>query len=310
MDWNKKIFDWLMLISLALLLLAPFFIFNDITGKAVLNKTKGEIKSDLYDFANELPITKLAGIGSQICVIVDVDNETSYTFSIDKNRDGITISEPFGWDCGGEYEEDLIIKYLSIADFYEHINEPTCERFKTTGAGEDFYYLPSRFVIRGGDPVCNNEFNKKYCAAVNYCLSKDEMTAGKLDCCLDIQLSELQKSIVANAKNGIFPTADELTRLEEEAVSQIKKPSAIGFGSLIWIGLIAIVLIMGSASLLMLKSKSKEKISLTDEHKKQLAEYVEKTKAQGFNEEQIKQTLLQQGWPEDSINEVIGAKNI
>ncbi len=140
------------------------------------------VKAQVKDFVNGLFLLNNTGNGSKICLIVPY-NLTSYSFNVDKNVANITVNYSPNFYCDGENQEDIVLKYISYNSFLAAKSNMSCNRFKTTLDGTEFYILPSKFVASGGAITCNQEFQNKYCEAVRQCATNLEMKLYGLDCC-------------------------------------------------------------------------------------------------------------------------------
>lgn len=297
-------------LTLVFVLAVIFSIFcsinKNITG--FVTYTQDEVKSQVEDFVYFFPLTKYAGDNTSMCLIINMGNET-YSYDIKKQDEIISVVNS-EWDCDGEEYEDIIIKYVDYESFADNKEKMTCSKMLKSGDGSDFWYLPSRLITREGDgmPVCNEEFQRKFCPAMHYCLDEARFDILNLSCCKKSELNAINPELgvlASNAKNEGF-AAKEL----EEPTEVVSLGSEMFNFTYILIGFAVIVLIVGLSFLVYKEIKKprpeKEKeLAIPPE----LSSYIRSTLAQGYTKEQIKQVLIQQGWDENTVNNALG-KNL
>ena len=284
-----------------------FSMDKGITGFATY--TQNEVKAQVEDFVYVFPLTEYAGDNISLCLVINMGNET-YSYDITKQDEVISVINS-EWDCDGEQYEDIIIKYVDYESFQDNKESMTCEKMLRGGDGSDFWYLPSRLITREGDgrPVCNEEFQKKFCPAIHYCANEAQFDMLDLSCCKEEELSaispELGTLASAAKEEGVeakkLETPTEITKIEGKALINY---TAIG------IALGVIILITGASFLIykeIKKPRPKKEVEVTPE----LKSYIQSTLAQGYTKEQIKQALIKQGWGENTVNNALGiAKNL
>src|SRR3989344_3520681 len=149
-----------------------------------------ELKPQIQELADNFPLIQHISDGSSICTEIvlsrdEAGNEVSYSYKIKKEDGKISVIDSrYSTYCDGFRDEDFIIKFVSYDRFDELRKNPTCDKFIKGGAGEYFYYLPSKFMNAGGLAECNEEFKDKYCPALYSCIDQTYMAAAKLRCCL------------------------------------------------------------------------------------------------------------------------------
>ncbi len=259
------------------------FINSNLTGNVVFQIGDEETLEDkVRGLANNHPLTKYAGDGAEVCLLIDVGNNEVYSYQIYKNQGRIEVTPDIysrycSNDINNKGSEDLVIKYVDYDSFIDHYNNPTCEKFITGGNGEDFYYLESEFVKSGGMPVCNELFRERYCSAVAQCISKRDMHIRGLDCCIE--------------KTGIYALP---------AIFWDIRILAATVGVL----LILIVLTGGLITHKYLKYRELERKrkEMLSKGQKELEKYVKDTKNLGFKRDIVEKHLIALGWKKDHID--------
>lgn len=148
------------------------------------------VTKQVSSLVSAMPLTKYAADGAQICLLIRTGEETFLSFDIFKEGGVVEVTpSPQNIYCdntpANEGPEDFVIQYVDYDAFQRHVRDPSCENLKTGGAGRDFYFYPSEFMEQGGNPVCNDVFEQRYCDAVRQCASNTEMRAGGLGCCVE-----------------------------------------------------------------------------------------------------------------------------
>lgn len=171
------------LFGFLLVLLLPIASAQDIPNISTITK-------EVSSLVSAMPLTKYAADGAQICLLIRTGEETFLTFDLFKEGGIVEVTpSPQHIYCdntpANEGPEDFVIQYVDYDAFQRHVQDPSCENLKTGGAGRDFYFYPSEFVKQGGDPVCNDLFEQRYCNAIRQCVSNAEMRASGLNCCIE-----------------------------------------------------------------------------------------------------------------------------
>lgn len=161
------------------------------------------VRQQVIALANNFPPTHYASDGADICLVIDAAPNATLSYRLFKNAGVIEVTpSPHSTYCANDIynrgPEDLVIQYVDYDSFLDHYRDPSCQNFKESGDGEDFYYLPSEFVQEGGMPVCNTLFQERYCPAVRQCLSTKEMRLSGLGCCVERRVFEIP-GIFSNA---------------------------------------------------------------------------------------------------------------
>jgi len=259
------------------------FIGGHPTGHVVFQIGDEEgLEDKVKDFVNRMPLTRYAGDGAQVCLLIDIGNNEVYSFQIFKDSGVIDVSHsPFSRYCSNDINniggEDFVIKYVDYGSFIDHYNDPTCEKFIRGGGGKDFYYLPSEFIMDGGIPVCNDLFRERYCNAVAQCITNREMHIRGLDCCIE--------------RKGIYALPSFFWDVKMLI-------AAIG---------VLLLLVVLTGGLVFHKIKVAKEAEKTKKEKlirgqKELEMYIKDTKCQGFDRETIEEHLLSIGWKKEDID--------
>jgi hypothetical protein len=284
---HKKEVDYSIVIIIVMVCIGVIFFgflnYGGVTGKAVFQLGDEETLEDkVTELANKFPLTRYAGDGAEVCLLIDVGNNEVYSYQIYKNAGVIEVtSSPFSRYCSNdinnEGSEDIVIKYVDYDSFLDHLDDPTCAKFVRGGAGEDFYFLPSELVIPGGTPVCNNIFSERYCPAVAQCLSKREMHLKGFDCCIE--------------KKGIYALPAVFWDIRILVAT---------------IGVLLILVVLTGGVVVHKYSKYKEldkrRKDMLLKGRKELETYIKETKDMGFDRAAIEKHLLQIGWKKEDID--------
>ena len=147
---------------------------KSITGRAIAGVTQETILNDLkatfpkLEFLKDIP-------EASICLIVNVDSVTSYSYDVVKSGGTTTIETAGNRLCKGQNNEDFIVSYISYEKLKEHIdNPPSFVELKRTGDGTNFYLYPSKQILSGVKLANPDEFNEKYSLFANKYLTSEE----------------------------------------------------------------------------------------------------------------------------------------
>ncbi|MDO8643016.1 MAG: hypothetical protein Q7R76_05575 [Candidatus Woesearchaeota archaeon] len=245
------------------------------TGTPVPEDLLAQVKA----FANSFPLTKDVGDGAEICLLIDFGNNNVKSFDLFKDGGVVEVTESkystyCNNDPNNQGSEDFVIQYVDYASFKDHITNPTCDKFKNNGQGNDFYYLPSEFVKLGGDAVCNRVFQVRYCPAISQCLSNSDLAQMGMDCCIE--------------KKGLY-------RIPGFGTWQFYAAAGVFF-----------VVLFGMVLLLIHFRHKEAQIEKKEAtyHAGQIEEYILKGMKTGHTEDEIHQKLLDAGWDEEFITPV------
>lgn len=218
---------------------------------------------------------KLLDTGTTICVVVEMNNETTYYYELTKTDSLVDVSYKY---CAEPGQDNIIIKFNSYGALQRFKESP--KNFIKEMQNIDYYIFPSNYVAPGGAVNCNLDFQSKYCGASLYYFSSDELREIKLDCCADYSLSLEKERLMKQLKLG-------------KAAIEEKPFFLTGIGiTVIVLALLAMILIGGISAAMIRKPKIEPA----------LKDYIENLLLQGYPEEQIKQALLDVGWEEKKVD--------
>ena len=221
---------------------------------------------------------QLLGEGAQICIAVEISNETAYYYRLAKTAGSVDTAEIY---CADPGQDNIIVKLNSYDDLLSVRSDPKAFAMEKKNTG--YYIFPSNYVQAGGELQCTEAFQQNYCAPFYYYLTKSDLAGMDLACCANYDLTAEQKAKIDQLKTGkpketLFPA--------EFLFSTTGVISAIAV-------IIAIVIVV---SLLVTKPKNP------------LIDYVKSTRSQGYADEDIKNTLLGSGWDEKTIDGALKIK--
>ncbi len=233
-----------------------------------------DVKLNVASFAAANPMARYAGVGANMCLLIDFGNENIYSFDIEKTSGTVEVSEsPNSIYCDGLDKEDIVIKYTSYDAFLKSVKSPSCNTF-VKGSGKDFIYFPSKLVKEGGEVICNEEFVEKYCPVVEQCLSNWQLQARGFNCC-------------PGAKKILDPKlfSDEY----------------------FWysiIGIVVLVIVIAAGMFLLEERKEEKEIKelIKEEHMGQLQNYIFDALYSGHSKAEIRKHLESLGWPDDVLD--------
>lgn len=253
---------------------------TNITGLTVAEVNEETLFSEVQRLLQEFPLTRHAGSGAEMCLLIDLGDNNVKSFDLFKSQQRLSVSESkFSRYCSNDItnggSEDLVIKYTSYEAFRRHLEDPSCDRMKKLLASQELLYLPSEFIQPGGQPICNGLFQDRYCNAINRCLGFHELPAFGLDCC----------------------------------IQQPPQPAMPGWGTKAFIAMIFILLILVILSIVVavhIKHKHEEQAQQeTEEYQTQIEQFLEQGLANGYTKSELKQELMNDGWDEEFIDPII-----
>ncbi len=270
---NKIIF----LITFLFALLFLLFINNPtLTGHATF-ATKEEARAVVNVMSADNSL-KLLGEGAQLCVVVEIDQNTTYYFSLTKTGSIVDIQERY---CADPGKDNVIVKFNSYDDLLSARGNPETFFFERKNSG--YYLFRSNYIEDGGNLKCTQSFQQRYCAPFYYYLDSNDLASENLICCANYQLTAQQQRQIENLKSG--------------KESTLQSPMEFIFsttGLIIIISIIVLIIII--TSLVVMKPKNP------------LSDYVHKVKSQGYDDDQIKDMLLQSGWDQQTIDDALKKK--
>lgn len=314
-----------------------FFLLFSLSSSVSLAQEDDEqaeqsLQLEVATLVNAFPLTKFAGGGADICIIIPSSDDPAKTHSYRALKaDNETTVTPYPHstycenDPNNKGPQDFVIQYVDHESFLDHVQDPSCRNFKTSGAGEDFYYLPSKFMEAGGNPVCNEVFRQRYCPAVQQCLSNAEMKAHGLGCCSGGGILDALLSLFGSKQET--PTQEMPGTLESLSSGRQGTGKTQGFFPVLALLLLALVLAGVCIITLVIVKKHHKKerpagaaapttsvqataatasVSVTPD----LVNYIHNAVSLGYSREQIEAYLLQLGWEKEAIdaayNQVLG----
>ena len=277
MSNNRVIYFTSLLVALILLVT-----LNDkpaITGYATF-AAREEARSVIDTFSKDNSFQFL-GQGAQLCVVVEINNQTTYYYKITKFGDSADVEESY---CADPGQDNVIVKFNSYDDLLAFNAGPA--KFVTTRKNTGYYIFPSNNVQSGGDVSCSETFQKDYCVPLYYYLSKSDISKTGLVCCANYELTADEKAKMAELKKGT--TESPLAFL-----------SALGIGFntttiIIIIGIVLFVVII--SALILVKPKNP------------LSDYVNSARIQGFADDDIRQALTDGGWDAKTVEDALKTK--
>lgn len=260
-------------IVLLLFLFSSHMVTAQVSFQAGDEKT---LQRKIVSMANTFPLTRYAGDGADVCLVINAAPNKTFSYRVFKNSELVEVTaSPYSTYCANDIynkgPEDFVIQYVDYDSFIDHYRDPSCENFKHSGNGEDFYYLESEFVAKGGVPVCNALFQERYCPAVRQCLGRNEMKFRSLDCCIERRVFE----IPGGFSNMYFLIALALLL------------AAIFISSMVFV--------RHHHQSMLLQPQQKQQVT------RDLLMYTEKALSLGYSQEEVKVHLSQLGWQKETI---------
>ena len=280
---------------------------SDIMGKdfdVPLPPVNDPLPDKIESMVTAMPYVSLLG-DTDLCIIINTANgPLSYNVAQTSLSLNVTKSGRF---CDGVDLEDFIISFSNEDIFNEYTKDPVCSQF-VSGVGSDYYVLPSRYIEEGGNIICNSYFKDRFCDSFAQCVSSDELIEADLSCCLIGELTHEQRVLLKQhlaSGRYVDETGTDLSDIKLPGESDSIIDTLIGGGnSLIkWILFVVILGAVGAgAFFFFIKPKMETEPEEEIDNSGQLHEYFRQTLEQGYTFGQIKQALLEQGWPEDIID--------
>ncbi|MBW2999384.1 hypothetical protein KY339_01820 [Candidatus Woesearchaeota archaeon] len=286
---------------------------DDLIVPQVETKSSDEILEEVESFANKYPLTRYVP-DANICFLIQFP-EFAYSYDIEKLGPLVTVTNSrYSRYCDGAENEDFIIKYVTYEKFLIHSVNIDLADFKGGGKGEYFYYIPSKFMMPGGDVDCNLEFRERYCGAMYYYMKERELDLFGLDCCEEDELSTEMLQLANQAGEQRELIAEQQAQAVEESSTVVSVLMSDLFIFSI-IGVALLVLVVAGIFVFRIEKRRKSEAGLVAEKKEgeigqnnEIKRYIESTLAMGYTREQVKQALKNQGWPEDKLNEYLYCK--
>jgi len=225
---------------------------------------------------------KMLGDGAQICIAVEIDDFITYYHRIVKAGALVDVQEIY---CADPGQDNVIVKFNSFDDLLSARSSP--ETFFVEKKNTGYYFFPSNYVMPGGEVQCTQSFQQRYCPSIYYHLTKSQMAGAGLACCANYQLTAEQQKAINELKSG--------------KPSALASPFEFIFSTTgIIVSIIVIIFIVIVSSLIVMKPKAKKPLE-----KNPLEDYVAQIREQGYRDEDIRNSLLQSGWPEETVEDAL-----
>ncbi len=304
---EEKALFYLIIIGFAVtgFTVATFYGSSGITGY-ITYPTYDEMGAQVKSFVENFGLLAHASDGASMCIRLFLNEEEGvvYTYDVQKQDGEFIVHESDdSIYCNGITEEDFIITFPSYQQFRELKDNPTCENFMTGGAGEYFYYLPSKFIKIGGNPSCNEEFQEIYCPALYYCAKRENFALNNMDCCLAENMNEEQIGRADVAAGQKIPRGGFPTNLMGNAY--------------FWVVLVLIVSAISLVILIVKEEHKKQEIPkfpkagkgpvvdigkrVDKEYLSQMRDYIRQCVMEGYTKTAIENELKSVGWPPEII---------
>ncbi len=274
----------LILVVIAVLSGLTILKYGGITGLAA--QSPEVVLTDIKELA-ATDAVKFLGDNAIICIRIQMDTDNIYSYEITKNSASIVQS------CN---QNSIIVKFLSYYVFKKFKTDPLQEYL--TNKNINFFAEQSNYFSPALGVVCSDEFKANYCGLGYFYFTKDEMKRLGIDCCADYVLTAGQQGIA-----------------KEKQVEQATYVQSITVKSNMWMwvsGAAIMIVLGGFVGVLTLRKKPAAQPQQKFQPAQQafapqpvnpeLARYVQQSLAQGLTQEQIRQSLLNVGWDENSVN--------
>lgn len=135
------------------------------------------VSATVLEFANDKSFEYL-GDKALFCVVVEMDNETTYYYELVKYNGEAYVKESY---CAWPLQDNIIVKFNSYEDLTEFKNNP--KQFVAEKMNMGYYLFPSNYIIHGGNLRCSEEFKEKYCGGFFNYFSGSEIKDLGVPCC-------------------------------------------------------------------------------------------------------------------------------
>lgn len=271
MERTRQIIAWELLFILvfaSLLIINSAEDISSITGRAVAGVTKESVLAELEATLPQLEFMKYVD-DANICIIVNVDTATRYSYEAVKIGQAIAVTSSENWMCKGPSNEDFIISYVSYAKFKEHTTTiPTFKTLRSTSNGANFYIYPSKYILSGLKVTNAGEFDERF---------------GTL----------LRK----------YMSAAEVRKILNPDLAVAEKPE--GILSYLFYFIIGFVVVILVVVVLVLTHQKKPEV----EQDLELTAYIKSALAQGYTQEQVAELLISNGWAQDKVQNALNSVN-
>ncbi|MBW2967533.1 hypothetical protein KY362_03535 [Candidatus Woesearchaeota archaeon] len=233
------------IVFVALLIVGLYFAVSTVpslTGHAVLDATTAKAK--LESALQSTSMFSQVAQGS-ICIAIN-DPEQPLSLQAKKTAEGWTVSEMVGY-CSGLNNEDLVVQFPDYDSFSQIVDNPSPRNIAGGAIRQDYHVLPSKYVERGGNVLCDATFKVKFCGALKNMASAEQLIDADLTCCLDTLTRDQKKLLQQHLEDGNYK--DEIGLVEES-------PGGMNTIIMAGIGGLVLVLLIGAVAVMM-KGKGK-----------------------------------------------------
>lgn len=265
------------ILFVTMILMPPFNIgipkIGQMTGHAIAENIE-EVQTTVQTILRDSAFGPLEN-NAKICVnVINNENET-FSFKIRKRAEVLNV-EPSEHDCEGKENEDFIFSFNSYDSLLGLKDKISPDFFFDSGNSGKYIIEDSKYFAKSNSlVVCNEEFEDKYCDAMNTYLSEDDKKSLGINCCND---------------------PDE----EMPAISTIMDNINWFFINYWWlVGLIVISTVLGISGVFLMTFSDDDYERKTN---KDIAKYIKKSRKKGFTDTEIRKSLLKVGWNEDSVD--------
>ena len=204
-----------------------------------------------------------------VCLVVGIDQTTKYSYEILKIGEATAVTSSSSLYCKGQDQEDFIVFYPTYEQLKEQLDSIPTLSQLKATGGGTNFYLYPSKQILPGATLANAQ---EFNTKFGDAMRKN-MNAAEAQAILNPNLAE-----------------------EREATSFLSYTFYLATGLVVLI-LVIVVIIFTKAK----KPEIAEDLELTA--------YLKSSLAQGYEEEQIVQTLVQGGWPEQKVRAAINSIN-
>lgn len=200
---------------------------------------------------------------ASVCLVVNIDQSTKYSYEIVKIGEAVAVTTSSSLYCKGQDKEDFILYYISYDKLNEHLTSIPTLPQLKATGDGTNFYLYPSKQILLGPALANPQ---EFNTKFGDVLRKN------------FKSSEVQQ--ILNPKTA-----------EERGLTSYMSYIFYLVAGLVVIILIIVVVIFSKAK----KPEIKEDLELTA--------YIKSSLAQGYEQEQIVQTLVQNGWDEQKVRQ-------
>lgn len=204
-----------------------------------------------------------------LCLIVNVDANTKYSYEIVKVGEAIAVTASDSLYCKGQNNEDFVVSYINYDKLKQHITSPPTFEQLRQTSDGTNFYVLPSKQVLAGSTLANPQ-----------------------------EFNDKFGTVLRNnfASEEVDALLNPTTAGTEQAVSYASYVFYLVAGLLALVVTI-LVLVFSHAK----KPAIKENLELTA--------FIKSSQAQGYQQEQIYQSLIQSGWKEEEIQQAFKAVN-